>query len=741
MSAPTKTTTLGARGLWLALLLSSAILFSPEAPEKPTWVSDAKQAAFEPTACMDSSGHLWALWISTGRAKETTARIAGTVRLGSEAVADFTIEDAGLFPAAPHVAAWKSGAYLVWEAGGDGARQLFGRELTLADSRDSVILGELETLPSGTTRPLVPRLAARKDSLALVYQGLRGSNYELFFATRDASGWSESRALTETDTDEWNPRVAVDGADGLHLVWDFFEGESFEVAYARIEEGKLKDQRLVASGAPFQGYPELAVDTAGVAWIAWEAGPQFGKHGGLRSARNLGLAKLSRSDAPENSGALSLERLAPVSLTADVSQRGFARPTLTTNGLLLTYNFPLRANRKRGHLFTSWMTSVVEFTGGQAVERRVPMTDGNSDPDSVLVADPAGGAWLVFSSDRRREQFDQVTAWSDSIERRPHVAILRVNTDGGFPQLLESTPLPETEPRESLVRAAKPTANVYFGDLHRHTHLSRCAGAKDGTILDAYRYARGPGALDFIAITDHFQHMKPWSWFCSKRDAIRYHAPGSLVVLSGVERVRAKRGHYNDIYFDPAEVPFDVDTWMRPPARFAPAPPEHVISIPHMMAVDDGTGFNWDEFAEERTRLFEIYQGKRGSYEGRGLPYEADDRVEEEVALARGFERGAHFGLIAASDHASSSTSFAGLYAEELTRESVFNALQNRRCFAATVARPLDASLGKSRDGIERRTDRRADLSGQRAQEPRRERRLRRVSPRWFHARALGRLR
>ena len=687
------------RALGLAALLTSALLVAPPAAEKPTWVSGAKRAAFEPTACADEDGRLWTLWISSNRAVETSARIDGCCMIRGGVVANVTIEDAGLFPAAPHVTAWNNGVYVVWEAGADGERQLLGCELGLGLASDSVVIGELEVLPTGDIKPLVPRLATRANSLYLVHQGLNGAGYDLFGMSRDDKGWSTSHALTSSDVDEWNPRIAVDGSDNLHLAWDYFDGTSFDVAYARIEANQLVDPVLVASGAEYQGFPELSVAADGAAWIAWESAVQFGEHGGLRAERALGLARLTRSDDETGSRSTAAQYLDLETLSTEIDQRAFARPLLTSTGLMLSYLAPVRADRKRDHLFTAWMTSLVEFGADGPRERRIPMTDGGSDPDSVLVEDAHGGKWLVFAADRRRDNFSKVTAWSSSIERRPRVAVLRLNSETSFPKLKASVAL-QSRPLLSKSAAndsARPS--VYFGDLHRHTHLSRCSGSKDGTLLDTYRYARGPGNLDFVAITDHFQHMKPWSWYRSKRDAIRYHAPGSLVVLSGVERVRAKRGHYNDIYFDPVEVPFDVDGWMRPPARSSPAPPEHVISIPHMMAVDDGTGFDWNEFNEDRTRLFEIYQGKRGSYEGKGLPFEADDGVEEEVALARGFERGAHFGLIAASDHVSSSTSFAGLHATRLTREAVFAALRERRCFAATAARPVDASLGSLRMG------------------------------------------
>ena len=44
---------------------------------------------------------------------------------------------------------------------------------------------------------------------------------------------------------------------------------------------------------------------------------------------------------------------------------------------------------------------------------------------------------------------------------------------------------------------------VYFGDLHRHTNISRCMPTLDGCLTDAHRYALDAVEYDFLAITDH----------------------------------------------------------------------------------------------------------------------------------------------------------------------------------------------------------------------------------------------
>ena len=55
--------------------------------------------------------------------------------------------------------------------------------------------------------------------------------------------------------------------------------------------------------------------------------------------------------------------------------------------------------------------------------------------------------------------------------------------------------------------------NVYFGDIHTHSGqvLAECEnhGCGRGTRESNYRYARGPGGLDFYALTDHEWQVAP----------------------------------------------------------------------------------------------------------------------------------------------------------------------------------------------------------------------------------------
>ena len=79
--------------------------------------------------------------------------------------------------------------------------------------------------------------------------------------------------------------------------------------------------------------------------------------------------------------------------------------------------------------------------------------------------------------------------------------------------------------------ARDPATHVYFGDLHRHTNISRCAPTIDGSLTDAHRYALDAVELDFLAITDHTRDVGPLDWWRTQQAADLFHIPGRYVPI------------------------------------------------------------------------------------------------------------------------------------------------------------------------------------------------------------------
>ncbi len=90
------------------------------------------------------------------------------------------------------------------------------------------------------------------------------------------------------------------------------------------------------------------------------------------------------------------------------------------------------------------------------------------------------------------------------------------------------------------------------------------------------------------------------------------------------------------------------------------------MTIPHQPIRRD----TWKYQNDLLRPLVEIFQGCR------------DAAIEEHVH--EGLARGYHLGFIASSDHMSTSASYACVWADAPTRESIFRSLQARRTFAAT---------------------------------------------------------
>ncbi len=714
---------------------------TPRAPE-PLWLSPAGQIAFEPSLATDSTGGLWCVWVAWNAPQESvagettatgpgTGSLAGVWKAAGGELVRFEVPSSAPFPARPHLVHSPNKAWLVWEAGREGERQLFSTSLSAAapaqsQSAPAIAVGAIENIPGSNQGPLAPKLVIRSDGTpSVVFQSERGGQYDIAIADRKQSGWESARPLFESEHDEWDPQPVLRSDGSLAVIYDRWPAASesksetntdpsFDVELALLEEEGALTRYTVAGGPQHQAHPSATVDARDRIWIAWEECERFGRGGPLRNDRALGLAVFEAGKVH----AVDTEEWSPRRGRNDLP-RIHAAP----NGLFLSSRRTSREKPKvRGKSFwyTTWQTEIFSFDKqGGGSRATIAASHGHNDA-SESFASTQDATFVAFATDDRLNGFGAIREWGESIEGSWRIALERLPQSSGFPsfdpsfdpsfetdQGTPARPLtPDQDESESRTKLPDPTGatressserRIFWGDLHRHTHLSRCSGSKDGTIADAYRYARGPGRLDFIAVTDHYQHMQPWSWWRSLRDTIRHYAPHKLVTFAAVERVRPMGGHYNDLYLDPHSIPFAPDIWRKPSATHAPQLP--VISIPHMLGIGARTGFNWDDFHPDRHRVLELFQGYRGSYEGAGLPYEAVDRERDEVSLASGLERGLHFGLIASSDHASSNTSLAGLWADQATRESIFEALHARRSMAATARTKVDAMLGALKMG------------------------------------------
>ncbi len=728
-------------GLVLALLVSTSCAPSKE-PASPSsepseasirWWSKPGQVALEPNAVLDNEGRVWATWINKAG---KSAELVLACRDASGELVQSTLANPDGWIAAPALAPMAEGVLCVWETGDDRGegRRLLARTATL--SPDGILVGPVEVpFAQPALTPKLCRTGADRVELICVAAESSEADLALLHLTRSSTGWSSPRPILPSPGDTWSPVLAADKLGRLHVAWDYFDGTTFRVEYAVLDGGAEVERIPLDNGAGYQAHPAIALTDTGAAWIAWEEAALFGQLGGLRNERSLGLAFVDKGQvswAAESSlpSALFRSDFPKLSWSPEgllITTRGlgpsFATSARRTNAAAGSdperehthFRDPIARSRvyrhERWRFFAAWWTRVMSFDdAGNPTLVELPQTEGdNLATETLLMTE--GGPKLVFATDLRSTIVPTPNPFESSIEAPWRVGSIDLNPATGFPKLVEVPPdteakaPPATTASElrAKVTAKKGEPKVYFGDLHRHTHLSRCAGSKDGIATDVYRYARGPGALDFVAITDHFQHLQPWSWWRNQRDVHRFHAPGRLVVFSGLERASKERGHRNDIFLDASNLKFTPRAWNDFPetgSRWKSPPVANTISIPHMMG-RSGSPWRWRWMKSDLHRLFEIYQGARGSYEGPHQPLAAFDLDVPEASVGSGLSRGHLFGFVAASDHSATASGLAGVWADEFTRAAIFSALQARSSFATTDFARAESAIGPLHSGAD----------------------------------------
>jgi hypothetical protein len=110
------------------------------------------------------------------------------------------------------------------------------------------------------------------------------------------------------------------------------------------------------------------------------------------------------------------------------------------------------------------------------------------------------------------------------------------------------------------------------------------------------------------------------------------------------------------------------------------------VNIPHQLADTGNVPTDWNFTDEEAQPVAEILQ-TRGSYEYKGAPREAPRSTPEPgYFLQDAWARGIVIGVIASPDHGGGYGK-ACVYAPELTREAILDALRARHCYGTSAAK------------------------------------------------------
>ncbi|EEF59401.1 DUF3604 domain-containing protein [Pedosphaera parvula] len=599
----------------------------------------------------------------------------------------------------------KGELWVSYEAARDGDWDVFVQQL----KKDGSFAAPIRVSP-GAGADINHRVVAdAKEGLWFVWQGDHDGQFDIFARHVTSHDQQEPIRISDSPLGDWAPALTITKSGDVHIVWDSYDGESYNVLARTLHGNEIGRIVTVADGPAFQAHAQIAAEPSGRLWALWEEdGENWGKAyrartpgekdstlitdqlGPLHRFRRLRLAELdSKSLAVIRTIEIPMPSLEAAAKRPE-ARAGFRYTGAFYEGGQLTIDPKGRLWITYRHFYTPWIGIVPEhhkqdssllyarcLTGdnwSKLYSFEVGQGDSLQRFSAVPGQDGIATVWTTGRTDRRKSE-------------KPHgVAIANIHLEAGTSAIpvssvkIEQASSPHSKPAKHIrpsTELAGKGYELFTGDLHRHTDISLCFAPSDGSIDDAYRYAIDAAPLDFLGITDHTHDLamgNPLSliWWRSRKEVNRHQLIDRFVPFYSYERSRVDTDHNVISLRDDMLRPHTY-----PLTQFWTELDTNTFTIAHQP-------FNrilWNYKDDVHRPLMEIYQGFR------------NDAKEKDAK--EGLLRGHKFGIIASSDHLSTDASFACVWAEKPTRESIFRAMQARRTFGATAHIKLKVFAGE----------------------------------------------
>lgn len=601
-------------------------------------------------------------------------------------------------------------------------------------------------------------LAHADGSVEVCWQGRVEGRFGIH-TRRWADGvWSPTGTVNDRDSaNVWDPALAETADGGTVYAWSEYSASAYRIMLTGQDaRGTWTAPRPISAGTDYALHPSLAVTGDGAIWCAFDVITVHG-HGGSGPTRMRSTEQIAARH-PESTGMRAPGAFVPPELLPDIEAAprvvrvdadgvreaaGELAPHLDTTpcalpklvatangGLLLAYRY----HRRLPLMTYYWEVATQALTpdGWSA-----PVTYQGSDATLEEPALAAAGERVVLTwqTDGR---LGRGLAWTEGfggrecpflLEHQGEVIWHSVHGTGVICHAEIAAPAgpPAAGPLAAVVHSARRTEvrtwvsaareryrttvgdteyQLYWGDLHRHSLVSRCTSGDEPSLEDFYRYSWDVCEYDFWAVTDHAENSSPYQWWSIQKLADLFRIDGRFVPLYGFEWT-GDSGHQNVIFGDVARGAPIYSAYAEPsstPARLwelLDRHPDHpAITIPHHPG-SAMVPFDWNYYDPKYLRLAEVFQACRGNYEDDGCFRQYSDGTLPGTFVADGLRRGHRFGLICSSDHGHGA-SYVGAYAESLDRAAVFDALDQRRVFgASTRGIVLDFRVGDAFMGSE----------------------------------------
>jgi hypothetical protein len=537
----------------------------------------------------------------------------------------------------------------------------------------------------------------------ILWESNAGDTRGIYSCTVDNRTSGKLQRISSKTANSYNPAVVALRNGYLFAAWDSMRDKSADIYGAWYRNGRWQKERRITSDARIERHPSLALRGDDV-WMAWQ----------MQSYEKIRLNRLTEqriAAARIDKGGL----FAPVRLFENVSRadRMLMRPRIVfdrTGRLWLTARESMGQN-------SGWRPVVWSYEGKRWSEQRIVMNhQGRWRP--VNLASSSEATTAVCQYDDLAQGWDQTRGKYRDWKSGTLLKTLEAN-DAASAVKIETEPLrtPKTSfslgerielcsaslPRQKIRRNGRQLT-LFWGDFHDHTDISVCNRRGNPPGHDLFANVRDIEKLDFCALTDHGYNFDGPQWAFNSERTRNNNDPDRFVTFLGQEWTSSRNppadggimnryGHRNLIFLDPYHTKFydSFDGDISPARLWKELRGHDFICIPHQLADWKGKGkgnppTDWNYVDDKLQPVAEIFQARQ-SYEYLDCPRQSPTGAPfKGNYLQDAWARGIIIGVIASPDHGGGNGK-VGVWAGELTRESIFEAVRARHTFGTSGAK------------------------------------------------------
>ena len=563
--------------------------------------------------------------------------------------------------------------HILWSQEREGQWQIFYSTYFATGLRQPLALTE----DMGANR----RPAACFDSegsLWVAWESDVDGNRDIFVGKVRSGEIKELACLTDSNAEDASVSIAADSKGGVWVAWHRYPGDgNFDIFVRERYRDEWQEEKRITAHPGVDAFPTIAVDGRRRLWIAWHSN----RKGDTFDITNWVYLRCLAGDRLYEPAV----QMPGKALAKHKTDQGFEFPNLhiDKSGRVWVFGRPSHNFCAQYYHGNSWSPLI-----------RLPREGWGGRGQYVRVSeDSQGNLWLA----RRSLQYNSLQKLSNLASDFKNPKLKRV-------ELSKMRPSVENEGESSEFEIQDSPYKVFIGDIHAHTWMS------DGmsSIDEFWSGARDVRKWDFASLTDHEDfvgnRISPSEWSELTYLANRYNDPGNFVAIHGYEWTTARPptgfGHKN-VYFSQANPPLfgkkdpgsensqDLYTQLRR---------TKALAFPHHIG---WTGADWPNFDPEIESCVEVVSN-HGAFEFMGNEPIRHRGGRPGDFIQNGLEKGFRFGIVGGSDshglqwhHLASykrdcwRAGATAVLAKDLTRESVMDALRNRRCYATSGVRIL----------------------------------------------------